>query len=175
MYSDFGQILLFIIVAIAIIGAILIVNKIIRPSYATYTWQLLTNNQWNNVIPTATGITYTSTQAGEYRVKAEKGACTLFSSSQVAARANNFDSTLLYIYLNPNPTRGLITIYKIVPSQNWQSLNVINAQGASVMPTINIKGLRNVTFNTANLAPGLYFARLTNENGKKITYKFIKE
>lgn len=32
MYSDFGQILLFIIVAIAIIGAILIANKIIRPN-----------------------------------------------------------------------------------------------------------------------------------------------
>ena len=32
MYSDFGQILLFIIVAILIIGLILIVNKFIRPS-----------------------------------------------------------------------------------------------------------------------------------------------
>ena len=142
---------------------------------AVYTWQVLASTIWNNVIPTATGGTYTITQPGEYRVKAEKAECTLYSASLVSARANTFDSTLYYIYLSPNPTQGVITVSKIVPSQNWQSIEVINLQGAAVLPSIDIRGLRTVSINVLTLAPGIYFIRLTNDTGKKLTYRFIKE
>jgi len=142
---------------------------------AVYTWQVLASTIWNNVIPTATGGTYTITQPGEYRVKAEKAECTLYSASLVSARANTFDSTLYYIYLSPNPARGVITVSKIVPSQNWQSIEVINLQGATVLPSIDIRGLRTVSINVLTLAPGIYFIRLTNDTGKKLTYRFIKE
>lgn len=142
---------------------------------ATYTWQILTNTSWNNVIPTATGSNYTIAQPGEYRVKAEKAMCTLYSASLVSARANAFDSTLYYIYLSPNPARGLITVSKIVPSQNWQSIEVINLQGSKVLPSIDIRGLRTVSINVSTLAPGIYFIRLTNDTGKKLTYRFVKE
>lgn len=141
---------------------------------AIYTWQVLTNTVWGDVIPTATGITYTIPQAGEYRVKAEKLACTSYSGSQISTRINTFDSTLLYISLNPNPTRGLITVSKIVPSQKWQSLDVINFEGRIVLPSKNISGLRSVPVSVNNLSPGLYFIRLTNDDGRKISYRFIK-
>ncbi len=142
---------------------------------AVYTWQVLTNTIWGNVTPSATGITYTITQPGEYRVKAEKAACTLYSASQVSARTNSLDSTLYYIYLNPNPARGLVTVYKIVPSQKWTSLDIMSLQGQRVLPTKDIRGLRTVPISVGTLAPGLYFVRLTNEDGRKLSYKFIKE
>jgi hypothetical protein len=142
---------------------------------AVYTWQVLTNTIWGSVTPSATGINYTIIQPGEYRVKAEKAACTLYSASQVSSRTNTLDSTLYYIYLNPNPAKGLITVYKIVPSQNWTSLEVISLQGQRVLPSKDIRGFRTVPINVGNLAPGLYFVRLTNEDGRKISYKFVKE
>lgn len=142
---------------------------------AIYTWQVLTNTIWSNVTPTATGITYTATQAGEYRVKAEKGVCTLYSASQVSARTNTLDSTLIYIYLNPNPTKGLITVSRIEPSQKWQSLEVINLQGMIVLPSINIRGLSSVPINAGSLPPGIYFIRLTKDDGRILSYRFIKE
>ena len=142
---------------------------------AIYRWQVLANSIWNNILPSATGSTYTITQPGEYRVKAEKAACSLYSSSLVSARSNALDSSLYYIYLSPNPARGMITVNKIVPSQKWQSAEVINLQGATMLPSVNIKGLRSVPINVSLLAPGLYFIRLTNDEGKKLTYRFIKE
>jgi N-acetylneuraminic acid mutarotase len=142
---------------------------------AVYTWQILTNTVWGNVTPTASGTNYTITQPGEYRVKAEKAACSLYSASQVSPRTNTLDSTLYYIYLNPNPAKGLITVYKIVLSQNWISLDVINLQGQRVLPSKDIRGLRTVPINVGNLASGLYFVRLTNEDGRKLSYKFVKE
>lgn len=142
---------------------------------AVYTWQVVVNTVWSNVTPTATGITYTATQPGEYRVKAEKGVCTLYSASQVSARTNTLDSTLIYIYLNPNPTKGLITVNRIEPSQKWQWLEVINLQGMVVLPSINIRGLSSVPINAGSLAPGLYFVRLTKDDGRILSYKFIKE
>ena len=142
---------------------------------AMYTWQVLANTIWNNIMPSATGTTYTITQPGQYRVKAEKAACSLYSSSLVSARSNALDSSLYYIYISPNPARGVITVNKIVPSQKWQSAEVINLQGATMLPSVNIKGLRSVPINVSLLAPGLYFIRLTNDEGKKLTYRFIKE
>ena len=142
---------------------------------AAYTWQVLSNTVWINVTPTVTGLTYTVTQPGEYRVKAEKGLCVLYSATQVSARSNTLDSTLIYIYLHPNPTRGLITVYKIEPSQKWQSLEVINVQGMIILPSVNIRGLRSVPINVSNFAPSLYFVRLTKDDGRVITFKFIKE
>ena len=140
-----------------------------------YTWQVLNNTIWGNITPTATGNTYTIIQPGEYRVKAEKAVCTLYSASLVSNRTNAFDSTLYYIYLNPNPARRVVTVSKIVPSQNWQSIEVINLQGAIVLPSIDIRGLRTVSINVSILAPGIYFIRLTNDKGKKLSYRFIKE
>ena len=141
---------------------------------AMYTWQVLANTIWNNVMPSATGTSYTITQPGEYRVKAEKAVCTLYSASLVSGRTNTLDSTLYYIYLNPNPARGLVTVYRIEPSQKWQSIEVINLQGGTMLPSRDCRGLRTVSINVGTLAPGIYFMRLTNDKGKKLSYRFIK-
>jgi hypothetical protein len=139
-----------------------------------YTWQVLNNSLWNNINPLATGISYTASQTGEYRVKAEKNPCTIYSASQVSARTNTLDSTLLYIYLNPNPARNLITIYRIEPSQNWDYVEVLNLSGQIMTSPLNIRNLRTRSIDVSKYLAGIYFVRFTNVDGRKISYRFIK-
>ncbi len=142
---------------------------------ALYTWQQLTGTVWNNIIPTASGLTFTVTQPGDYRVKAVIGSCIVYSAGTSAARNNVTDSSLFYIYLNPNPTRGLITVYKLELWQKWQSLDVLDMQGQIMLPSLNIKGLHSVSVHTERLVTGVYIIRLTDADGKRRSYRFIKE
>ena len=142
---------------------------------AVYIWQVLNNAIWSNIVPAATGPSFTTVQSGEYRVKAENSLCTTFSASVISNRNNVLDSSLYYINLSPNPATNLLTVNKIVPSQKWQSIDIINLQGARLLPSVNIKGLRSVTIDVSKLTAGIYFVRLTNEDDSKLTYRFLKK
>jgi photosystem II stability/assembly factor-like uncharacterized protein len=143
---------------------------------AGYTWQVLSGSQWGNVTPAATGITYTPVVPGSYRVKGEKQLCTVYSTLQSSSfNSNAPDSSLIFIYLHPNPTRGLITVDRISIAQHWQTLEIINSEGQNVIPGQNIINRSSIDINTGRLPAGLYFIKLVRSDGRKKYLKFIKE
>ena len=140
---------------------------------ATYTWQQKNNNSWANIIPLATGITYTATAAGEYRVMGVKGPCVLFSDSALTNRVN-IPNNPFGIYLFPNPAQTLIRLDSIRISQQWETLKIVNSNGVQVLPVININGQSSITVNITNLSKGSYFAMLRRKDGEFTTIKFVK-
>jgi len=142
---------------------------------ATYTWQTLINNTWGNVIPAATGITYTATAAGEYRAMAVKGPCISYSVSQVTNLVNLPPANNAFgIYLYPNPGATLIKVDSLKLSQNWETLEVINIDGKNILPALTIKNETSVQINISGLAKGTYFIRLRKKDGEFTTLKFVK-
>ena len=140
---------------------------------AAYTWQQKINNTWGNVLPAATGITYTAALGGEYRVKAVKNACTAYSLSQATLRNLN---TLLHpfgIYLYPNPNTGILNIDSIRINQKWETLDITDVTGRVVL-TFNIKNQSSVSLNISMLKPGTYFAQLKKIDGVHYTVEFVK-
>ena len=140
---------------------------------ATYTWQLKTNNIWNDVIPTATGAVFTATTGGEYRVKAVNGACTKYSASQVTARDPDLFNHPFGIYLYPNPTTGTITIDSIRLAEKWETLDLVNVDG-KIATTINIRNKTEITLDISMLRSGTYFAILKKIDGIFYAVKFVK-
>ncbi len=140
---------------------------------AIYTWQIKINTAWGNVVPAATGITYTAPAGGEYRVKAVKGGCIVYSTSQVANRNLNTLNHPFGIYLYPNPNNGILNIDSIRISQKWQTLDIIDAQGKFVL-TFDIKNRSSVSLDISMLKAGTYFAQLKKIDGVYYTVEFIK-
>jgi hypothetical protein len=140
---------------------------------ATYTWQQKINNTWGNVVPAATGTTFTAASGGEYRVKAVKGACTAFSLSQTTARNLNTFMHPFGIYLYPNPNTGILNIDSIRINQRWETLDITDVTGRVVL-TFNIKNQSSVSLNVSMLKPGTYFAQLKKIDGVYYTVEFVK-
>ncbi len=140
---------------------------------ATYTWQQKVNTVWGNVVPAATGVTYTAPAGGEYRVKAAKGACTDYSASQVTARNLNTFTHPFGIYLYPNPNTGILNIDSIRINQRWETLDITDVTGRIVLK-FNIKNQSSVSLNISMLKPGTYFAQLKKIDGVYYTVEFLK-
>jgi hypothetical protein len=140
---------------------------------ATYAWQQKINNIWGDVIPAATGITYTAPAGGEYRVKAIKGACTAYSASQVTSRNVNTLNHPFGIYLYPNPNNGILNIDSIRIAQKWETLDITDLAGRLVL-TFNINNQSSVSLNISMLKPGTYFAQLKKIDGVYYTVEFVK-
>ena len=140
---------------------------------ATYTWQQKINNIWTNVVPAATGTTYTAPAGGEYRVKAVKGACTDFSASQTTSRNLNVLTHPFGIYLYPNPNTGILNIDSIRITQRWETLDITDVTGRLVL-TFKIKNQSSVSLNISMLKPGTYFAQLKKIDGVYYTVEFVK-
>jgi hypothetical protein len=143
---------------------------------ATYTWQIANNNVWTNVVPAATGITFTAAVPGEYRVMAVKGPCTSYSISQVSNFTNRIPANNPFgIYLYPNPVINIVTLDSIKLSQNWETLDIINAIGKLVLPEFNIKNKTTISIDVRVLGRGTYFAQLRKKDGEFTTLKFVKQ
>jgi hypothetical protein len=140
---------------------------------STYTWQVKINNVWGNVVPAATGITYTAPAGGEYRVKAVKGVCTAYSSSEVTNRNVNTLNHPFGIYLYPNPNNGILNIDSIRLAQKWQTLDIIDVEG-KVLLTFNIKNQTSVSLDISMLKAGTYFAQLKKIDGTYYTVEFVR-
>jgi hypothetical protein len=138
---------------------------------ANYTWQVLSNNTWANVVPAATGITYVPSNAGTYRVKAAKGSCIQYSGSQVTSLVSpNSD----FIYLRPNPAHNFVRLDSIRLSKKWKVVDITDMTGRRVLPLINIANLPTVTIDISMLPPGTYLAIIKKEDGVHVTKKFVK-
>ena len=71
--------------------------------------------------------------------------------------------------VHPNPTTGLVTI----TGKNLKSAEVLNTLGQRVA-TVQGKG-ETLQIDIANLPTGVYFVRITDEEGRKCVRKVVKE
>jgi len=140
---------------------------------ALYTWQVKNNTVWANVVPTATGISYTAPAAGEYRVKAVKGACTAYSASVLANIAPPPLSH--FIYVHPNPADRFVTFDSINLSKKYETIQIIDMQGRTVMPLINVKNQVRITIDINLLTRGMYMAIFRQWDETYTVVRFIKQ
>ena len=137
----------------------------------TYTWQMLVAGTWSNVVPAATGVIYTTNTAGQYRVMASNGLCTVYSAP-LSVSANVHSPG---IFVHPNPAdRGLV-VDNIDLSQKWETLHVFNILGQEVLPITIIKNQTSVNLNLNVLSSGMYILKLTDANGISANLSFIKK
>ncbi len=139
-----------------------------------YTWQTQVSGTWNDVVPAATGTSYTAATAGEYRVKAVKGVCTVYSTSLVStSRIPSVNPFGVYLY--PNPANRRITVDSIKLSQHWETLVITDVAGKRVSPAYNIQNKSTFTLDVYALKNGIYFIQLRKNDGEITTIKFIKQ
>ncbi len=139
---------------------------------ASYTWQVLNGVSWEDIVPTATGTAYTATSPAEYRVRAESGVCTTFSNSLLAGRPASSNEFGIYTY--PNPTTGYLVLDELKLSDAWETIEIINTQGARLL-TRNIRNQTRVTLNVNALGNGVYNARLRKTDGGSTMIRFVKQ
>jgi len=139
---------------------------------ATYTWQVFLNSNWINVVPAATGISFTSPGAGEYRVRAVKGGCTAYSASVVAGIVN---PTSPIVYLRPNPAHNFIRLDSIRLQKRYETVEITDMQGKRVLPLFNVKNQVTITIDISCLASGPYMAIIRQYDGTFSAKKFIKQ
>jgi len=139
---------------------------------ATYTWQVLNGSSWDDIIPLASGTSYTPVTTGEYRVKAVSGPCTEFSGSMMAGRHASGNEFGIYLY--PNPTTGLLVLDEMRLSQNWETLEIVNSQGMRMLVQ-DIKNRTSVTVNVSNFKTGIYNVKLRKADGGSTMFRFMKQ
>lgn len=139
---------------------------------ALYTWQVRSNGVWFNVIPAATGVTYTAPAAGEYRVRAVKAACTLYSASETVT---NVTSNSHFIYLHPNPSSRYITVDSINLFKRYETLEIADMQGRRVLPVVSVRNMASITIDISALSGGTYMVILRQMDGTFSALKFIKQ
>ena len=145
-------------------------------SGAVYTWQVKTGSVWADIVPAATGISYTSTAAGDYRVKATKGPCTKFSASQTTSLISGIeDPELIYLRVFPNPSRRVVTVDRIALIQHWQTLTIESPAGQTLIAPMDVRNRTSVSVDIRKLPVGFYFIKMFREDGKIWLMKFIKE
>ncbi len=138
---------------------------------ASYTWQQLNGSTWEDIVPAATGTSYTATANGNYRVKAVIGSCEEYSASQQAGRPA--PPNLYGIYLYPNPANTTVTLDEIATTDAWVTLEVINEQGLRVYRR-DIRNQSSLSINTTSFVSGIYTARLIATDGKTTVLRFVK-
>lgn len=139
---------------------------------AIYTWQVLNGSSWDDIVPAATGTSYTPTTTGEYRVEAVSGPCTEFSGSMMAGRHASGNEFGIYLY--PNPATGVLVLDEIRLSQGWETLEIINSEGMRVLLQ-NIQNRTMVSVNVSNLRTGIYTAKLRKSDGGSTLFRFMKQ
>ena len=133
----------------------------------------------NSTISIGTGTNYITPllSAGTYSYYAEASTCTTSATrTEITVTVNictgisntNFENKTIKVY--PNPTQNVLFI-ELENLNVTTHLDVLNALGEIVMKE-NLT-TQNTTLNTQQLANGLYFLKLT-QNNKQQLIKFIK-
>ncbi|MET0394398.1 MAG: FG-GAP-like repeat-containing protein [Chitinophagaceae bacterium] len=145
---------------------------------AAYSWQVLnTTGVWNDIVPPATGTSYTATVNGTYRVKATKGSCTAFSNGQgmmVTAIDDLVSAGVGNIILFPNPVTDGFTVDSLRLADKWQTLEITGMDGKTRIKTVSISNRTKVFVPAADLKSGMYIITLRRKNGRPVAVKFIK-
>ncbi len=122
------------------------------------------------LVPGATGATLTPPGPGAYRFQADDGSCLavsgLFTFPVMGAPADALGSR---IHLSPNPAQATLTVADAPPGAR---LTLHDATGRVVL----LRALTTEAVDVRSLAPGLYFATVSAENGQLLRrVKVVKE
>ena len=73
------------------------------------------------------------------------------------------------ISIFPNPTQGLLNIAIDGPSNAAFDLSVVSPQGQQVLNRqINVAGSLNTQVDLSEMASGIYYVRIANDNGVRV-------
>lgn len=108
-------------------------------------------------------------------VKASKEIWRFFSKYNLATltNVNDIESEKLSFDVYPNPTNSAINVEFLHFNNETYNVKVLNALGQIVFE--EMVQTKNSTLKTNNLKSGVYFVTLTNQYGKSITKKIVKE
>ncbi len=99
----------------------------------------------------------------------------VFNSCKVTfATGTNDLKTVNGLSISPNPVSDIATLSFANVSNDFHTLSLLNAIGQVVRVYAPTKS-EQITIETANLTKGIYFARLSNEQGEATTLKFVAE
>ncbi|MGN6298420.1 MAG: GEVED domain-containing protein [Ginsengibacter sp.] len=149
---------------------------------AIYQWQDSTvMHTWQNIAgATDTQVVYTpKANSDKLRLKLLNDDPCVFSSitfsNSLLFIVNDSAKTGERIYIYPNPAGASTNVVGMEVQQNWNWLEIFNAQGKRVSIIKHIKGLTQVTVDLSNLPSGTYFIALKSFDGKHKYLRFIKE
>jgi hypothetical protein len=145
---------------------------------ATYTWEMQgAGGIWSPIVPPATGPNYTAITNGTYRVRGDKGVCTLYSNAQaiVITAIGYVPSGIFGIRLYPNPSGNEIHIDTLRLADKWETLTIISCVGGQDLKNISIKNKTALSVQIEKLAAGCYVAIFRRKKGQPAFIKFIKE
>jgi hypothetical protein len=149
-----------------------------QDSTATHTWANIAGATSNTLVytPSATGV---------------KVRCVL-TSNAACASVNTVNSAALVMTVNaptgvnpvpadnygirfsPNPVNSYFTIDKLRLSDQWESLEIISAEGRQRVISKSIRNQTMVNVYVHNLRNGFYVAVLRRRNGEAVYTKFVK-
>lgn len=93
------------------------------------------------------------------------------SMGNVGIATNLINRVSETVYFYPNPVENQI-IFKT--NNEVESIQIINSVG-QIIDSVHSKNLSEITFNTSDFPPGIYFVEMALTDNSKITKKFIKE
>ena len=145
----------------------------------SYQWQdSISTHTWQNINgATSSTFDYTLTEPGN------KLRCllTVFNSScssSFTVISNvllfNGNLTIKDIRLYPNPVSSELIIDQIKITGDWETIDIISADGKKSMTGISIVNRTSVSINVQNLAKGVYIAVLNRYGDEPIRLKFVK-
>ncbi len=149
---------------------------------ATYNWQSQDSltNQWQATLPAVTGISYTALASGVYRVKGDKGKCSVVSGEKDIViiptslpQNPTGDSVIVHVY--PNPANSFLIVDSLKAIDSWEVLEIISSSGHRVMPVINVQNQTMIKINISGLMDGLYMLVLKRSIGAPKSIRFIKQ
>ncbi len=79
------------------------------------------------------------------------------------------------IRIFPNPTTGTFTIDSLKLTDNWETMEIFNVSGMSVLSKINIRGKTKVNHNVSFLPTGQYNILLRRKDGSSVVLKFVRQ
>jgi hypothetical protein len=141
---------------------------------ANYKWQIQNAGNWSDITPLASGLSYTATVSGMYRVQANKGTCADYSDAQSITIADPNTNPGQTVLLYPNPTQGKLTVDSLKLSDNWEVLDIISLQSGQRVASFNIANQTKVTVHLETLSNGVYAAVLRRRDGSSISIEFVK-
>lgn len=143
------------------------------------TSSIATGNQWylnGDLIPDATGQTYTATSTGVYTSRVTTGVCTLTSNeiNFTATPVINVDPAEIGMKVSPNPAPGgQFTLQLEVRTKSDLDISLVNTTGQQVYrtQTPDFTGRLSRLITPGKLAAGVYYLRVIHD--KKLYMKKI--
>lgn len=142
--------------------------------FATYIWQTQQTAIWMDIFPLTIGTTFTFSTPGNYRARAVKGGCEKYSNIIATTAINEIEIASNFM-VYPNPVKNEVTIEWIKVNINIKKVAIENMFGQCVFATILKDGNNQIKLNTATLLDGMYYVRITLDNGDFMVLKFIKQ